>query len=130
MKAAFLFVLTILVISECSTQKVEVEASIGANNGSEKVISAPIIEKPFYNKVGQRMDHTEFYVQQSQQDFFIKFCESNVTRKQLEAALNQIDSPIKTLTMKVEFREGNWDSCGDYELQSRVGRYVVLQGIK
>lgn len=130
MKVAFLFVLTIILISGCSVQKKVVETSKEANTSSGKVISAPIVEKPFYNKIGERMDYTEFYVQQSQQDFFIKFCESNVTSKQLEAALNQIESPIKTLTMKVEFREGNWDSCGEYEVQSRVGRYVVLLGIE
>lgn len=99
------------------------------NHSSVKVISAPIVEKPFYNKVGEKTEITEFYIQQSIQDYFIKFCESKVTKKQLESALYKIESPIKTLTVKIEIREGEWDRCEDYPVQSRIGKYVVLLDI-
>lgn len=125
----FLLLVTIFLIS-CSTQKNVVEKKQEKKNDSVQVINVPIVEKPFYNKVGKKMDFTEFYVQQSVQDYFIKFCESKVSREELEAALSKIESPIKTLTVEVEFKEGLWDSCEDYEVQSRVGKYVVLHEIK
>jgi hypothetical protein len=89
-----------------------VEIKQEKKNDSIQTISVPIVEKPFYNKVGKKTDFTEFYIQQSVQDYFIEFCESKVTREELETALSKIESPIKTLTVKVELREGLWDNCG------------------
>lgn len=130
MKQFTLLFLLVGLMSYCSSPKEIVDKKSENQNDSVRVITAPIVEKAFYNKAGKKMDFTEFYIQQSVQDYFIKFCESNVTRAELETALSKIDSPIKTLTVKVEFKEGLWDSCGDYEVQSRIGRYVVLLGIE
>lgn len=116
----------VFIFNSCTSSKTVGEEQ---NQSSVKVISAPIVEKPFYNKAGEKTEITEFYIQQSVQDYFIKFCESKVNRKQLESALSKIDSPIKTLTVKIEIREGEWDRCEDYPVQSRIGKYVVLLDI-
>ena len=127
MKNAIYIVLLVSALCSCSSTKVKHSEN---QSKSQKTITAPIVEKHFYNKVGEKMDQTEYYIQQSIQDYFIKFCESKVTREDLETALSKIESPIKTLTVKVEFREGLWDSCGENEVQSLIGKYVVLHGIE
>lgn len=94
-------------------------------------ISAPIVKKPFINKVGKASGFDEYYVQRSIQDYFIKFCESSVTKEDLEKALDAQDDMIKTLTIQAEIREGEWDVCtGDPEhMQSRIGEYIVIHKI-
>ena len=97
---------------------------------STKLITAPIVKKGFVKKNGVVMDYKEYYIQGSVQDYFIKFCESDITSKELKEQLNKIDSEIKTLILEVEFREGNWDICYDTEnLESRVGEYIVIHRI-
>jgi len=126
---SLLFFLIILLVS-CASQKNVVEEKQENKSDSIELVSAPIVEKPFFNKAGKKMDFTEFYIQQSAQDYYIKFCESRVSREELETALSKIEGNIKTLTIEVTFKEGLWDSCEDYEVQSRVGKYVVLHEIK
>ena len=94
------------------------------------IISAPVVEKTFINKRGKIQKFTDYYVQRSIQDYFIKFCESGITRKELEKALaRQKDSLIKTLTMEVEIKKGFWDSCGPELVQSRTGAYMIIHRI-
>ena len=92
------------------------------------VITAEIVEKTFVNKAGKVTDKKEFYIRRSIQDYFIKFCESEVSSEDLRTAWEKETGFIKTLRMEVEFRKGNWDDCGEeeVELQSRVGEYAVL----
>ncbi len=94
-------------------------------------ISAPIVKKPFINKVGKASDFDEYYVQRSIQDYFIKFCESSITKEDLEKALDAQDDMIKTLTIQAEIREGEWDVCPDdpEHMQSRIGEYIVIHKI-
>ena len=124
-----LFMLAFLV--SCSPKEEAAKASKNKTMDGE-VISAPIVSKPFVNKVGKASDFEEYYIQRSVQDYFIKFCESNVTKEELEKKLDeQGSSLIKSLTMEVEFREGEWDQCDeDYQVQSRIGKYVVILKIK
>lgn len=51
------------------------------------IISVPIIEKPMVIK-GEVQEMTDLYIERSVQDYFIKFCESKVTRKEVENALS------------------------------------------
>ena len=91
------------------------------------IITAPIIKKNFVNKAGRTTDHVEYYIQQSIQDYFIKFCESNVSIKELNEKLENIEGDIKALQLEVEMREGDWDICdGNHEIQSRIGEYMVV----
>lgn len=127
MKKDCVYLVLLCVLWSCASSKNKIESDKKEQTNSKQVsLTAPIIEKPFYNKVGEKMDFNEYYLQQSVQDYFIKFCESKVTKDELENTLSTIDGPIKSLKVKVEFREGAWDTCDGEHSQSRTGRYVVL----
>lgn len=126
---SFLFFLIIPLIS-CASQKNVLGENQEKKSDTIELVNVPIVEKPFYNKIGEKSDKTEFYIRCSVQDYFIKFCESQVTKEQLESALSKIESPIKTLSVKIEIREGEWDRCDSNQVQSRIGKYVVLHSIE
>lgn len=109
--------------STMSSNKVPDEKS----SDSTYIISVPVVAKPFYKKNNVKTDFNEYYLQRSIQDYFIKFCEGNVSREDLETALSQIEGEIKVLKLEVAFKKGLWDVCdGNLEQQSRVGDYVIL----
>lgn len=113
--SVLLFLLTTLI---CTAQE------------STQIISAPIVQKNFFKKNNVATEHLEYYVERSIQDYFIKFCESGITAKELQKHLASLDSEIEVLTMEVELREGNWDICHDNEnQQSRIGEYIVIHRI-
>lgn len=131
MKEIFLFV-TALAFFSCGTtnNKIQKEPQVVTANKIEMTtISAPVVKKHFYNKIGEKTEIQEYYVQQSIQDYFIKFCESYITISELDDALDEIDSPIKTLKMEVSILEGEWDSCDGDPVQSRVGKYMIVHKI-
>lgn len=93
------------------------------------IITAPVVEKKFVKKNGEVTDITEFYIQRSIQDYFIKFCESKVTKKELSEALDnfRLQGGLK---MEVEFRNGLLDVCdGNLNQQSRTGKYAIIYRI-
>ena len=106
MKLAFsstfsVFIIALSILFSCSTSK---EKPSQQNNVSDKkpaeksyLITAPIVKKHFVNKAGRTTDHIEYYVQQSIQDYFIKFCESDVSEDVLKERLNRIQGDIKTI---------------------------------
>jgi len=112
----------------CSIRK-EKEQSVydTPNPVAYTIITAPIVKKNFVNKAGRTTDHVEYYIQRSIQDYYIKFCESNVSIKELNEKLESIDGDIKALQLEVEFRNGEWDICDEnHEAQSRIGEYAVI----
>ncbi len=83
-----------------------------------------LIQKPFIKKNNVETDIQEYYLRCSIQDYFIKLCESNVSKEDLDQYLN------KGISVEMDIVEGEWDSCpGDGEVQSRVGTYVVIKKI-
>ena len=126
-----LFALSTSLLFSCSTskEKTSQQNNVSDKNPAEKpyLITAPIVKKQFVNKAGRTTDHVEYYIQQSIQDYFIKFCESNVSIKELNEKLENIEGDIKALQLEVEMREGDWDICdGNHEIQSRIGEYMVI----
>lgn len=94
------------------------------------IISAPIVTKSFVKKNGQPTDRKEYYIQRSIQDYFIKFCESEINIEDMEVELARSNSFIKTLKLEIEYRSGEWDVCDEHiDQQSRVGEYVVVHRI-
>lgn len=114
-----------------SKQPMRKDKTADISSGMDKVIvTAPLVLKSFVKKNGELTDLKEWYIQRSIQDYFIKFCESKITRKELEDYLAQQGNPLNTAKLEIEFREGNWDICDDNELmQSRVGEYVIVHRI-
>ncbi|HOP64183.1 MAG TPA: hypothetical protein PK358_13890 [Spirochaetota bacterium] len=100
------------------------------NEGGRVIITVPVITKSFISKSGRVTDIREYYIRRSIQDYFIKFCESGITSGELEEYLSTIEGAVRTATMEVEFRNGEWDRCeGDPEQQSRIGEYAVIHKI-
>lgn len=101
-----------------------------ATNEGTYIISVPVVIKNYVNKNGEITEQKEIYIQRSIQDYFIKFCESRISQEDLENRLSKIDDIFKTLTLEVEFLDGNWDSCNDnFKQQSRIGKYVIIHKI-
>ncbi len=100
------------------------------NTMNDKVtITGLLVEKKFEKKNGQFTDFSEMYFRLSVDDYFIKFCESEVNKSELNKYLSE-DLNIKPITLEIEYRKGNWDICDDNsDAQSRVGRYVVIHRI-
>ncbi|MDD4235393.1 MAG: hypothetical protein PHF99_05205 [Bacteroidales bacterium] len=105
--------------------------SITEKTEETMIVTAPLVKKAFVNKGGETGNFQEWYVRLSTDDYFIKFCESKVSRAELEKEIGkQSDEMINSLSMKIEIREGEWDICDETEmLQSRVGEYAVIYSI-
>lgn len=90
--------------------------------GTIEMISGEIVRLPFINKMGvSSKDAADFYLRASIQDYFIKFCESKITREMLQKFED------KAVTLEVIKKNGNWDSCGvGHDEQSRTGLYVQV----
>ncbi len=130
MKAFFILALGFLVYACGSTQEVAPIKNKTADVPTEDgryIITAPIVLKNFVLKNAKVSEHSEYYVQRSVQDYFIKFCEGNITVDELEKHLNKQKGDIKSLTLEIEIKDGLWDSCDHSEMvQSRTGPYIVI----
>ncbi|HDQ15815.1 MAG TPA: hypothetical protein ENN45_02015 [Bacteroidetes bacterium] len=95
------------------------------------IVSAPLVKKAFVNKGGKTNDFQEWYVRLSTADYFIKFCESKLSRAELEKEIEpQAEEMIISLSMEIEISEGEWDICNETEMiQSRVGEYAIIHRI-
>lgn len=84
---------------------------------------AEIISKPFVNKVGKSSKFEEYYLKVGNKEYFIKFCESNASRKTIKNFMG------KKIHVSYKLTEGNWDICKDDPeyAQSRIGKYVVVR---
>lgn len=133
MKTIIFLVLGFLMYACASTQDVTPVNNKTADVPTEDgryIISAPIVSKNFVMKNGKATEHSEYYVQRSIQDYFIKFCEGNVTVAELEKHLKKQTGEIKSLTLEIEIKDGMWDSCDNENLvQSRTGPYIVIYRI-
>jgi len=133
MKVFFLFIISVLAYSCASTQEATPAKNktedISTGDG-KYIITAPIVYKSFVLKNGKISDFSEYYVQRSVQDYFIKFCEGNVTVDELEEHLKKQKGDIKSLTLEIEIKDGLWDSCDhEHMVQNRIGSYIVIYRI-
>ncbi|WP_430412918.1 hypothetical protein [Kordia sp.] len=118
----------------CSSQKkvsmVKNKTKDIASNNGKYIVSAPVVRKDFVKKNGEPTTQKEFYVRRSIQDYYIKFCESNISREDLENHLSTMDTEIKIVTLEIEYLDGHLDICDDnLEQQSRIGAYVIIHRI-
>ncbi|NMH86914.1 hypothetical protein [Flavivirga algicola] len=123
-----------LFVASCSSQKTastakSITEDIATGNG-KYIISALVVFKDFVLKNGETTKHKDAYLRRSNQDYYIKFCKSKISRKDLEKHLSKINKAVKVATLEVEFRNGLWDVCdGNFEQQSRKGAYVIVHRI-
>lgn len=123
------FILLVSLFS-CSSQKEttlqnkELPKEMGLTES--QTTSCQLVEKEFINKGGKVTEYKELYLRCSIQDYFIKLCESKVTRKELEPYINS------GITVKMEIKQGMWDHCDPNPAyaQSRTGTYVSILSIE
>ena len=98
----------------------------GITEGSQ-IISSEVVWKKRVIK-GEVQEEGDYYLVRSVQDYFIKFCEGEVTKEQLEEYMKKQKGMIQVLKAEVQFLDGEWDSCEEGEISaSRTGPYVVLR---
>ena len=90
------------------------------------ITSCLLVEKSFMSKNGDGTELKELYLSCSIQDYYIKICESAVSREELSKYIGS------GIGVKMEIIDGTWDVCeGDpIEKQSRTGRYVIIHSIE
>lgn len=114
------------------------------------IVRGTIIKKDFPDKGLRNLGWTELHFQIAGKDYLIKFCDSNVSRDELErhvdfpAASDPVGDP--EITLEVEIHNGALDMCHTQRLQSiseglftrvdfleprqtRYGRYVIIHSI-
>jgi hypothetical protein len=74
-------------------------------HGNTMTVGGQIVEKTFYKKNGEPADFKELYLRASVHDYYIKLCESEVTKTELEPYMNQEMSLgiSQSISVKVEF---------------------------
>ena len=159
MKAPILISLAFLAIAGqgCSARQSTIEtlalereeiANKSANDTA--IVSGAIVEKEFYNKGGHPRGFNELYFRTLENDFFIKFCESSVSKEELENYIRWPSVPEirggKFVTLEIEIRRGlfcastcaggflnraSYQALGILlaEPQSRVGTYAIVRRI-
>ena len=103
-------------------------------NNNTRIVRGAIVTREFVDKAGRPRGVSELYFQIAGDDYFIKFCESNVSRDELERYLDRLaafnPAGDNAISLEIEIRRGLWICHDGLELlQSRVGRYVVIHGI-
>lgn len=129
MSYKFLFILTLGFVFSCSTS----DKSINMSN-TEKVegkwerVSVPIVEKPRDLKSGKETSEVDYYIRRSIADYYIKFCESEVTKEDFLVEYNKTDDDfIRTMQIEIQLKSGELDKCDDSPVQSRIGEYVIVR---
>lgn len=131
MKALLPLICIFCILVACgSTKDATMNKTPDKSTGEGKyMISAEIVEHEFESKNGKITGQKELYLRRSVQDYFIKFCESQVTEEEIRKELDKQTGQFKSLTLEVEFKNGMWDSCSDELVQSRTGEYVIIHRI-
>ncbi len=85
-----------LIFPSCKVQNMKYNKEDGT-----ETVTAMLVEKSFVKKNGERTDSKELYLRHLDEDYFIKFCESNVTIEELKKEQNK----TKLILMKVRFEK-------------------------
>lgn len=123
----FTSLLFILFVQSCAMKKETTpihEKAVDTENPFKK--TGEIVEKTFVKKNGELGNFTELYFRASVQDYYIKFCESAVTREDLTPFIG------KVISVDAEIVKGNFDTCqGEEDPQdSREGYYLVIKALR
>lgn len=93
-------------------------------------VKCQVIEKKFLDKQGNSTDKSgnhygkDIYIRLDENDYFIKFCESQVKYEEIIKLVN------KEVFLELRFLEGDWDICFESnQVQSRIGKYVTINKV-
>lgn len=94
-------------------------------DGLVETLTGRLVASNYVARNGKvQKDVLDYYLEASVQNYFIKFCESTVTKEQLQSHLN------KGVSLEVIIKNGEWDSCAPHNNQSRTGNYIRVLSIK
>jgi hypothetical protein len=100
-------------------------SSLSSMNSDTLISNGKLVKKPFVNKIGKEFKNTnEYYFKCDEQLFFIKLNESQISKADLEKYFEKENTILKYSVM-----DGMWDSNGETEIQSRVGKYIHIHEI-
>lgn len=100
------------------------------SSNNRVIITAPITKSHKPDALGKPSAISEFYINRSIQDYYIKFCESSVSLQEFESKYDSMTNLIITMRLEVTFKSGNWDNCPNHPVDGdRHGEYVVLHQI-
>lgn len=124
-KQFILILLSVFLMLSCFNPNTK---AIQQDTSNHQILTGQIVKKTHVNKAGKTFYYYDLYLRCSVQDYFIKFCESDVTQDEIDSFSGLRADAI---TVEAEIRDGNWDICpGDEgEIQSRIGEYVVIYKI-
>jgi hypothetical protein len=121
----FFLIYTAFLCNSCSTAQDSQELhNKPLITDQQSIIYGSLIKKPFIRKNGVPTKNKELYFNYNNKSYFIKFCESQVSRQTVERLYS---SNSIGFTFEVELAEGEWDICDkSSEQQSRTGKYMLL----
>lgn len=123
------FALLMLLNTSCGVENKSMNKSKSVlTSDNWEVVSVPVVEKHSETKNGKVTTHTDYYLQRSMGDYFIKFCESEITREEFEEEYAKSkDDLVRAMTLEIQIKKGQLDDCLDSQAQSRIGEYVVVR---
>lgn len=121
MKIPFLIILPLFF--GCSSTKNSAETN-DFSDSNYKIVDAKVISEQFVNKGGKEIKGVfDCFLEYEGKSMFIKFMDSKVSFEEIEPLIG------KTATFKISELEGLWDT-NDNNIQSRIGKYVVIWSIE
>jgi len=105
---------------------ITIDKSVLMHSDTEQY-TGKVVQKQFINKGGKPIAGVnDYYFKHKRQLYFIKFCESHVSADRVKELMDQ-----KVVVAAKIITDGLWDSCDEpYEVQSRMGAYIVLESIE
>ena len=121
-------ILYLFCFSSCSTSNKSVNKQATTTQNGQ-INTGQIVSIKLVTKGGKISEHEDLYFRLSIQDYFIKFCESDVSLNDIQPYI-QKENEISSVTLEIEIKEGEWDNCNSPgHVQSRAGPYVVIKKI-
>lgn len=120
--------LSLIFLNSCAIKKNSLNKTAKITENGQ-IWRGQIVSKTFVSKGGKVTESRDLYFRLSVKDYFIKFCESDVTFEQIEPFINN-EFEIKRVSLEIEFKEGEWDNCKEPGyVQSRTGPYIVIKKV-
>ena len=114
--------------SSCSTSNKGLNKQATTTQNGQ-INTGQIVSIKLVSKGGKISEQEDLYFRLSIQDYFIKFCESDVSLTDIQPYI-QSENEISSVTLEIEIKEGEWDNCNlPGNVQSRTGFYVVIKNI-
>lgn len=138
MKATYFLAIALLTNACCA--KIQSKSPIMPKNDPKSksatfhnttILHGEIVAKLFMDPLSGKVaipEKEEYYLRCSVQDYFIKFCESEVSQAQISTYYNpkKITNPI---SVEAEIKNGDLDTCENIPSIGRIEYYVAIKSI-